>query len=771
MKNDKKKQAKAAMMQKNEIIKSIAYEAVYDGGIIKTGMFSYSKAYRIEDSSYEDIKNVTSEEISERFERLICKVSEDFSFQFLIHNSLVSKRSFLERIELKKTGKESQVASRIDLYNRMIRDNSEIGHNNVKKTRYFVLSTEADTADEARDKFSESEDEISELFNDVCHMRITPLPTLELLRLIYGMYNPNPSHKKGRKTIEDDGFVTLESIRRRGKTTKELIMPDSADTANIDYLVLNKNTYVRCFFITTIPEKVSSNLISDITNISSNMIFSCTYEPFDTEIARQVLEQKVERNTKVTHSYVRDTIRDRKLKTTRRHEEMIKSSEDDYFYKAAYERLSDDGALFLTTFTIALFADDLDTLNRDTTLLHISTSKFACQVKPLDTLQMEGLSSALPLCASRINCARVFDSKKLSMMPPLCLQELLLKDGVFCGLNTINDNLVLLNRKNNPRLAGFIAGTEHSGKTYQCKREVLNALMSTDDEIFIISDSDEYDYFTLKLGGTICSDIFTNPLQVPEGYGLDNSDKFSKCLFLEAIAEECLLTLQKEYETEDVGNEVFRFYDTLMTMKERNSGSIFMYMSAQKEEFPLLSEVCRYLYDYEQAHMHLLNFPERLKLIKTDTPLEMLMILEHLYVRRGERTRWIFADSVDDMFSSDFSAGFFKDYIDKTNARGDIFTCVIQSSAKVFSESASAYRLSDMINSFGYQKLLNQGAKEREKYTQILNIPSALVNYITSAELGKGIILTPASGLAFDDNFLSDDENDCSNRFYEIFKA
>ena len=133
MKNDKKKQAKAAMMQKNEIIKSIAYEAVYDGGIIKTGMFSYSKAYRIEDSSYEDIKNVTSEEISERFERLICKVSEDFSFQFLIHNSLVSKRSFLERIELKKTGKESQVASRIDLYNRMIRDNSEIGHNNVKK--------------------------------------------------------------------------------------------------------------------------------------------------------------------------------------------------------------------------------------------------------------------------------------------------------------------------------------------------------------------------------------------------------------------------------------------------------------------------------------------------------------------------------------------------------------------------------------------------------------------------------------------------------------
>jgi hypothetical protein len=137
---------------------------------------------------------------------------------------------------------------------------------------------------------------------------------------------------------------------------------------------------------------------------------------------------------------------------------------------------------------------------------------------------------------------------------------------------------------------------------------------------------------------------------------------------------------------------------------------------------------------------------------------------------RKKKCIWIFADSVDEFFLSDTASGFFKDYIDKLNHSGHIFTGVVQSSIKLFSENAGTYRLTDMVNSFGYHKLLNQGAKEREIYTQILNIPTPLVNYITTAELGKGIILTPASSVAFDDNFLSDEESGYSNRFYEIFK-
>ena len=762
MKTSRRRQQKAALLQKRQIEEKIPYKAVYDLGIVKTKDDTFSKAYRIEDTTYDDIKNIGMDTISTRFDELIREVSKNFSMQFLIHNSLVSKKAFLEKIKLPKCRKEP-VDEQIELYNGMVEENSWIGHNNVKKNKYFVISVSADTADEARDAFLEYEDGIKELFKRICNIEITALSSMELLEILYGIYNPSPDHGRARRTIKDEGFSSLEAIRKKKKTTKELIMPDSMDLLDVDTLILNGNTYVRSFYITTIPQKVSANVISDITNISSNMIFSCIFEPLDTDILRSILSQHVEDNTKITRSLIRDTITDRKLKRVRRQEEMITAREEEYFYKAALDDLEDDEVSMMATFVVTLFAGDADELERDTQLLHISTSKFACLVKPVDLEQTKGLSSALPLCVDLVDCKRKFSSRKLSMMPPLCLSEILLKDGIFCGLNSINDNLILLNRKNNPTLAGLISGTEHSGKTFQCKREALNALMSTGDDVFIISETDEYDGFVKKLGGDICSNIFTNPLLIPEGYGM-GSDKYSKCLFLEAL---CALVLEKE---EDTAAEVSKFYDELVLMGERSSSSIYMYIAANQEEYPALSKVARLLFDYEQEHMFLLNSPARLKLIKVKSALEKIMILENLFAVRKKKCIWIFADSVDEFFLSDTASGFFKDYIDKLNHSGHIFTGVVQSSIKLFSENAGTYRLTDMVNSFGYHKLLNQGAKEREIYTQILNIPTPLVNYITTAELGKGIILTPASSVAFDDNFLSDEESGYSNRFYEIFK-
>lgn len=762
MKTSKRRQQKAALIKKRQIEEKIPYKAVYDLGIVKTKDGTFSKAYRIEDTTYDDIKNIGMDTISTRFDELIREVSKNFSMQFLIHNSLVSKKAFLEKIKLPKCRKEP-VDEQIELYNGMVEENSWIGHNNVKKNKYFVISVSADTADEARDAFLEYEDGIKELFKRICNIEITALSSMELLEILYGIYNPSPDHGRARRTIKDEGFSSLEVIRKKKKTTKELIMPDSMDLLDVDTLILNGNTYVRSFYITTIPQKVSANLISDITNISSNMIFSCIFEPLDTDILRSILSKHVEDNTKITRSLIRDTITDRKLKRVRRQEEMITAREEEYFYKAALDDLEDDEVSMMATFVVTLFAGDADELERDTQLLHISTSKFACLVKPVDLEQTKGLSSALPLCVDLVDCKRKFSSRKLSMMPPLCLSEILLKDGIFCGLNSINDNLILLNRKNNPTLAGLISGTEHSGKTFQCKREALNALMSTGDDVFIISETDEYDGFVKKLGGDICSNIFTNPLLIPEGYGM-GSDKYSKCLFLEAL---CALVLEKE---EDTAVEVSKFYDELVLMGERSSSSTYMYIAANQEEYPVLSKVARLLFDYEQEHMFLLNSPARLKLIKVKSALEKTMILENLFAVRKKKCIWIFADSVDEFFLSDTASGFFKDYIDKLNHSGHIFTGVVQSSIKLFSENAGTYRLTDMVNSFGYHKLLNQGAKEREIYTQILNIPTPLVNYITTAELGKGIILTPASSVAFDDNFLSDEESGYSNRFYEIFK-
>lgn len=781
-----RKQKKMQKMQEGKLLELVPYRFAYDEGIIETDGNMYSKAYQIMDAAYQDLRSYTSEMIMESFEKLLISLPNDFSMQFVIHNKLIAKNQFLMKI-IRKEDKEDKVNGWINKYNQMICENSEIGHNNVRKDKYFVISVDADSIDDAIERFEMEEEHIVRLFKDICNISIRELSIIERIKILGTIYNP----REGERVDICKEFDSLSEMRRKKITTKSLVKPTSVDNSALNYLVLNNGTYVRCFFITSLPSKVSNNLISDITNISSNMIFSAFYEPVDASVARFVTNDKVQDNTIVRQEYIRETIRDRKNHTIAKTEQMLEHDEEAYFCKTAATQIrEEDKKVMLCTFCVALFADDLETLERDSKLLHISTSKFACQVKPLDLQQIEGLKSVLPLANTHIDCKRLLTTKKLSMIPPLNLQEVLQRDGVFNGLNSINDNLILLNRKNNPTLAGIIAGTEHSGKTFQCKREIYNALISTNDRVIILSNTDEYDDFVLALGGEIEEKLATKPFYIPSHYGLMNSDQYSKSLFLEALFRN--LVKNDEYKEanrissvrEGEDSPVFEIDEKIMyevkillskitSLKRTSSKEIIEYIKGNFD-FDLLSQGAQELEKILKTYNGELS-DNRLFLIKAKSSVEMLLALDHLFAyqlsqKEESKTCWLFIDSFDEIFSTEQGAGFLLDYVEKMNRLQNVFTMVIQSSVKLFTENATSFRLTDLINASGYYKLLNQAAIERKKYTDILNIPSALVNYITSAELGKGIILTPASNVAFDDNFALETEDDVTAKFYELFK-
>ena len=223
----------------------------------------------------------------------------------------------------------------------------------------------------------------------------------------------------------------------------------------------------------------------------------------------------------------------------------------------------------LCSYIIAIYADDLDTLDRDTKLLHISTSKFACQVKCLDLQQLQGFQSALPLCVDKVDIKRLMNVSKLAAMPPLNLYEVMQQNGLFYGLNTINDNLVLYNRKNGQNLAGIIAGVDHSGKTFQNKREIFNALISTttNDHIVVVSGKDEYDGFIRALDGEIHNEFSADPFEMIENYGLsvDTPDTYSKSIMLEALIEVLTRPTEKliSMGEEEYNQEAYDRYDAI----------------------------------------------------------------------------------------------------------------------------------------------------------------------------------------------------------------
>lgn len=773
-----KKIRKQNTLLKNEIMEKIPYQQVFEEeGIVETEPGRYCRAYAIEDISADNIKSYNSDLISKRFSMLLNDLPEDACLQFVIHNRLIGPDTFLKKV-LVVDNREAELGEWIQKYNKTVVDCAGIGHNNTKKLQFFTLSIPADIPEEALKRFREMDETVKKHFLGIMDMRVEGLDAISLLKVLYSMLNP----KQNEFAKKIAGEVSLKAIKRAKKTTKELIMPRSFLTMS-NHMLLNGDTYARAFFITSLPANVTQNLISDVTSISSNMLFSITYEPVDSQYGLEVTGRRVADNTVIQQAAKRDTIKDRRAKTIVKTETLISQSEEAYFEKAALRTMQESVALgmkaMLCTLVIVLYADDYDALERDTKLLHISTSKFACQTKCLDLQQTEGFVSALPLCTVRVDCRRLFTIEKLAKIPPLNIQEILQKDGLFYGLNTINDNLVLLNRKNSPNMAGLIAGTEHSGKTFQCRREIFNALISTNDRVFVVTAGDEYDAFAKTLGGEKTQSLTINPFEMESHYGLINADAYSKSLMLEALLEAAnrnrdkILT-EAEIEQEAQNATINEETDRLMKVFESNqvnpndAEAVLNYL--QNPGF----EKFKGIHSLLAASVREGNIlpDNRLTVIKVNGAVELILTLDYLYNRgirdkMANRSAWVFVDPIDPLLYGEQTAAFLTDYIKRTNALKNVITLVLQSAVKLFTDTNASYRTDDLVAECGYFKLLNQGAIERKAFTRLLNIPHSLVNYITGADLGRGIILTSASNTAFDDCFTDDED---TGSFYSLFR-
>lgn len=341
---------------------------------------------------------------------------------------------------------------------------------------------------------------------------------------------------------------------------------------------------------------------------------------------------------------------------------------------------------------------------------------------------------------------------------------------------------VLLNRKNNPTMAGLISGAEHSGKTFQCKREIFNALAGSDDTVFVVTADDSYDGFVKELGGIVAEFPKTNPFEMATHYGLSEPDAYSKSVMLEALFSSMVekkkdsinFTDNEKLILKDGDDEADTIEKEIQILCESCSEfnvpeDILSFIRERKVQLPFVSSKIKNLS---------VEIPSpvpntRLILYKVKNNTQAVLLLDYLWnrqidLKKENRSAWLFVDPVDFLFDTDQEAAFLIDYAKKMNAMENVLTTVVQSSVKIFTDSSS-YRYEDYLQVLGYFKLLSHGPIERKKYMNLLNIPGTLLNYMASGELGKGVILTQSSNYSFDDN-LGLEEGYNGSDFYDLFK-
>lgn len=737
------------------LLNKVNFIKFYDQlGIIEAEPGVYSRAYEISLPAFETDREFNSTQVHICMENILSRFVQDFTCQMLVRNSPVDEDTYLEKVLLPED-KEEPVTACIKDYNDVIRDNINIGHNNYKRTVYFILSAKADTPDEAMAIFENVDAEVKEKFSQMYGYIAVGQELNERLYTLYDLHNPAGMSFDEFKNMREY-YTTM--------TTKESIYPRSYAAKERDHIKVG-DKYVRMLFINSLPTSVPDSVLSDLMSVSSNSLLSVIYEPIDTELGSQLATKLVDKNTKIHQVPLRETVEDRKHRRVQEQKKHLKENEAEYFHIKAKEvftsAIENNESVMLASFVIALFADSKEDLDRDTKLLKLSASKFATQIRVCDLMQDLAFQSALPLARSRLNVYRTFRSSQLATMQPLDIQQLFNRSNAFHGLNGISDNLILLDRRN--YLSGIISGIKFSGKSFECKREIANTLMTTHDEVILITDDkNSYTKFVSTMGGKEIN------AWMPDVFKCENV-QFKK-LFLSAFMTYRLNILQKhliESEKKEVLAQIEKEADMLYRCENWNAATNLI-----NEDKAKYGSLIRALSGYKPSKTTdnaIADAHTRLKAITVSSDSELIstMFAAYNYIMKSKKENkcvWLYVDAIDPLLFTSSGSDFLIGLITETEKGKIPITLVVQDSVYIIANTEASIEYDYLLSKINYFKLLSQGPVERRKYTQRLNIPDSLVSFITDREPGEGIIITPSANIAFNDRF-----EGRTNPFYSRF--
>ena len=755
---------KAKAEKKKAPVFQIPYDYVYENGMIekkgpdKYSAGTYSMVYRVGDALPEKVLSTNPQSLRNAVVALTDGFPCDVTMQYYVVNRKTSPVKFLSRALIpEKKGFENTV----NVVNDVIEENAAMGHNNMSRDTFVVFSVKADFPQEAANRFTEIEKRAKELFADVCGIRLSRGTPIGRLHMIYDACNPGKNAFGAKVGMTRKDF-SLEDLKYMKLSTKAVVIPDTVEEKK-DHLVLNGNHFVRVLFICNLPSAMSENLITDLTSVSSTMIYSALYQPLSSDEGFRITKNEVSANTEVQKRQDRTTLADRKSGKMVTMSDARNKSEKAYFENAALGVMSDAKAsgtkTFLSSFLIVLYSDSMENLEKDTQVLTLAATKYAFQIKTLDFQQKKGLISALPLAQCNVDVTRVFTAEKLSALNPVDVRGSLRVTGAYAGVNAINDNMILLNRRNSPIPSGIITGMRNAGKTWQVKRGIFGDLVTTDDVVFLIAvkkEKSKYDPFTEKMHGVVFEGGSFDPFRTTNEYGVVDSGKALKTELLTALMSAALDFKSRLAEGEAVQAEE-RLIREVRTLAEKDFSAIedaSGYIVTHAAAFPYLFDAMERLPD-DYVHGKNRN-GGRFNVFYVNDAASLLIVLDRIWgmmigLKKQNISASVYVDSADELIWNSEGNRYLQMLLAKANILQDPITLVVQNSA-LFGNAADKAKLTGLFPQVGYYKLLSQGPIERSLYTDTLNIQPSLVPYITNSGVGRGIIVSNHMTVPFNDN-------------------
>ena len=734
---------------------------MFPDGICRVTDSYYTKTVQFQDINYQLNQNEDKTAIFDGWCDFLNYFDSSVRFQLSFVNMSANKDNYARYITISPQGDDFD-SIRLE-YTQMLQNQLARGNNGLIKTKYLTFGVEADGLKAAKPRLERIETDILNNFKRL-GVAAEPMNGMERLRLLHGMLHMD----------EQEPFrFSWDWLAPSGLSVKDFIAPSSFEFRTGRSFGVGRRIGCASFLQILAPE-LNDRMLADFLDMESSLIVSMHVQSVDQVKAIKTIKRKITDLQKMT-------IEEQK-KAVRAGYDMDIIPSDLATYGTEAKKLLQDlqsrnERMFLLTFIVVNTAGSRQQLDNNVFQAASIAQKYNCQLTRLDFRQEEGLMSSLPLGLNQIEIQRGLTTSSVAIFIPFTTQELFQdgKEALYCGLNALSNNLIMVDRKRLKNPNGLILGTPGSGKSFAAKREIANVFLVTDDDIIICDPEAEYGPLVERLHGQVIkisptSPHYINPMDLNLNYSDDENPLSLKSDFIlslcelivggkdglmpveKTIIDRCVRMVYRDYLSDPVPENMpilEDLYNELRRQEEKEAQYIAtaleIYVSGSLNVFNHRTNI--------NIENRIVSFGIK-ELGKQLKKIGMLIVQDAVWNRvtvnrEAHKSTRYYIDEMHLLLREEQTAAYTVEIWKRFRKWGGIPTGITQNVKDLLSsrEVENIFENSDFI------LMLNQASGDRQILAKQLNISPHQLSYVTHSGEGEGLLFYGNVILPFVDRF------------------
>ena len=754
-----KMQGKIAMSAQD----TISYKEMRPDGICIVKDNYFTKTIQFYDINYQLARNEDKNIIFENYCDFLNYFDKSISVQLSFLNQTMDISDFEKSIAIKPQNDDFD-GIRAE-YTEMLKNQLARGNNGIVRKKYITFGIEADNIQNAKQRLERIETDIINNFK-ILGVRAFSLNGMDRLELLHSCFNGG----------ENKLNFSWNLIYKTGLTTKDFIAPTSFNFSDGRCFRMG-GTIGAVSFLHILAPELTDEMLKNFLEIQSALSVNIHIKSIDQSEAIKMIKRKITDLDKMK-------IEEQKKAVRAGYDMDIIPSDINTFGIDAKKLLEDlqgrNERMFLVTVLIMNTAKTKKALNSAIFEVQSIAQQRNCPLRRLDYQQEDGLMASVPIGINNIGIQRALTTSSTAIFVPFTTQELFSDspEALYCGLNALSNNMIMVDRKMLKNPNGLILGTPGSGKSFSAKREMTNAFLVTNDDIYVCDPEAEYNPLIHALKGQVVklsptSKDYLNPLDININYSDEENPLALKSDFVLSFCELIIGGRDglEPIEKTVIDRSVTRIYQKYFENPTPQNMPILedLYEEIKKQPEQEAGRIASALELYVKGSLNVFNHHTNVdisnrivcfdikELGKQLKKLGMLVVQDQIWnrvtINRNEHksTRY-YCDEFHLLLKDEQTAAYSVEIWKRFRKWGGIPTGITQNVKDLLSSA----EIENIFENSDYIYMLNQAQGDREILAKKLGISPQQLSYVTQSGAGEGLLFYGNTIIPFIDRFPKD---------------